>query len=340
VPLIAEHPFARAVRGDTVLHLHAHVEPDQFGPKDLPTSAAASGMHEGIVAPLRTVTFPEHGQVIGVLSLGLVEAGRTFDPDDVAFAEEIARRAAVAIARCRSYERERSVAERLQRALLPDAVPAVPGVDIAVRYRPSPGIDVGGDWYDVTPSATGMWVSVGDVVGHGVEAAALMGRVRSMLLALTVDEVRPERALARLESAVLASAPETFVTVVLAHVRPGSGEIELVLAGHPPVAVLGPDGVVTFAGRPQPPIGAAAGRGYVADRVPVPPGSLLVLFTDGLVERRGESIDVGLARLRAALEPWAGRREVESVADELLSTLAVGTGDDAAIVVLHVSEPG
>ena len=241
--------------------------------------------------------------------------------------------------RGRSYERERVVAERLQHALLPDAVPVVAGVDIAVRYRPSAaGVQVGGDWYDVVETPTGVWISVGDVVGHGVEAAAFMGRARAMLRALTVDEHLPQRALSRLDAAVFAMPDDPFVTVVLAHVEIKSGSVALALAGHPPAVVVSPDGTTTLIGRPQPPIGANGEHAYEGDHYIVALGSLLVFFTDGLVERRDEVIDEGFDRLAAALVPWAGSADVEAIADDLLHRLgAEQTRDDLALVVVRIA---
>jgi serine phosphatase RsbU (regulator of sigma subunit) len=234
------------------------------------------------------------------------------------------------------------VAERLQRALLPDAVPEVHGTRIAVRYRPSAaGVEVGGDWYDVVSTPSGAWVSVGDVVGRGVEAAAFMGRARAMLQALTIGEDRPGPVLERFDAAIAAMPDDPFATVVLAHLRPAERSVVLALAGHPPPLVVAPDGTTTFVGRPQAPIGTSVARRYLAEEIPLTPGSTLVLYTDGLIERAGEIIDVGLARLAEAARPWAGSGDVEPMADDLLARLDVaGSDDDVAVVIVWLDPEG
>jgi PAS domain S-box-containing protein len=346
VPLLAEHPFARAVRDAAVVHVRAEERPDQFGPADLPTTAAAGGIREGIVVPLFDRPSSAQRRVVGVLSFGLVGDARSFDEHDTEFLRDLASRVGVALERSRSYERERSVAERLQHALLPDAVPALPGIDIAVRYRPSAaGVLVGGDWYDVVESPSGVWISVGDVVGHDIESAAVMGRARAMLRALVVDEHRPERALRRLDAAVFAIPDDQFVTVVLAHISatraPSDGaghEVAVALAGHPPALVVSPDGGATTIGRPQPPVGTIGDHAYTGERVHVAPGSLLLFFTDGLVERRGDVIDDGIERVAEVASEWAGRADVEAVADDVLARLKVeDTDDDLALVVVRIA---
>jgi PAS domain S-box-containing protein len=338
VPLLAEHPFARVVREAAPIHIVAEERPDQFGPPEEPATAAAVGLREAIVIPLFDGAVADQRRVIGVMSVGLVGTRRTFGREDLHFLADVGSRVSVAIGRSRSFERERDVAERLQHALLPDAVPKVDGIDVAVRYRPSAaGVQVGGDWYDVVESPTGVWISVGDVVGHGVEAAAVMGRARAMLRALTVDEQWPERALTRLDAAVSAIPDEPFVTVVLAHITVATGAMALSLAGHPPVVVVAPDGRASLVGTPQPPVGATGDHRYGGDVLALEPGSLLVFFTDGLVERRREVIDEGLARLTDAAARWAGHADVEAVADDLLVQLhADATDDDLALVVVRL----
>jgi PAS domain S-box-containing protein len=344
VPLLSEHPFARAIRDAAVVHVRRDERPDQFGSTTDPASAASGGLAEGLVVPLFDSPSSAQRRVVGVMSFGLAGGARTFDAHDTEFLRDLASRVAVALERSRSYERERSVAERLQHALLPDAVPTVPGLDIAVRYEPSAaGVQVGGDWYDVVESPGGAWISVGDVVGHGIEAAAVMGRARAMLRALVVDERRPERALRRLDAAVFAIPDDPLVTVVLAHVgvtasaRNGGIEVALALAGHPPALLVTPDGVVTPLGSPQPPVGAKGDHQYSGERAVAPVGSLLVFFTDGLVERRSEIIDDGFERVARVARDWAGSSDVEAIADDLLARVRLdGSDDDIALVVVRI----
>ena len=177
-------------------------------------------LRDGIVVPLFDRPGADVRRVVGVLSVGLVDhVGRSTSKTSTSSrrsvnASGLRWNAAAPTARARG---RRAPAH----ALLPDAVPVVAGVDnYAVRYRPSTaGVQVGGDWYDVVETPTGVWISVGDVVGHGVEAAAFMGLARPMLRALTVDEHLPKRALSRLDAAVFAMPDDPFVTVVLARLR-------------------------------------------------------------------------------------------------------------------------
>jgi PAS domain S-box-containing protein len=332
VPLVEYHPFHRVVRDATPITIDIELEPEAFGPVDDPTSAAGLGMRTGVIAPLVA-----DQRVLGVLSLGRRGERDSLVEIDVPFVSALADRVAAALERCRLYERERRTATRLQRALLPSAVPVIDGVEIAVRYRPGvANIAVGGDWYDVVGDGDGVWISIGDVMGSGLEAAALMGSVRSMLHALTFDERSPARALSRLGKAVFEMPQQPFVTAALCRVEHGHGTMRFARAGHPPPAVVTRDGRVSFVGTAQPPLGVPA-AGYHDEVVDVPPGASVVLYTDGLVERSGEDIDDGLARLATAATRLRGE-SVERFADELLdAVVAPHATDDIALVVLRVA---
>jgi serine phosphatase RsbU (regulator of sigma subunit) len=251
--------------------------------------------------------------------------------------EGIAGYAAVAIANARHYESEHAIALTLQRALLPD-VEAAPGIEVAVRYLPAAGAEVGGDWYDVAPLPDGrLGVTVGDVAGHSIRAAAHMGNVRAALRVHAMAGLAPGEALRRTDAYLTASGPRELVTVVHATCRPDDRRLVVARAGHPPPLYVPPGAPARFLGHPaDPPLGFGLLEEAATDtEVVLEPGSAVVFFTDGLVERRGSSIDDDLERLRAVADGQAGR-PAEDLCDLLLERLVDpgGAPDDVAVVVL------
>jgi PAS domain S-box-containing protein len=289
----------------------------------------------GILAPLIA-----RGRVIGALSFGMRESARSFDERDLALAEEFARRAALAIDNARLYEREHTVAETLQRSLLPGSLPGRPGLELAARYLPAgTGMEVGGDWYDAWELPGDVLAMViGDVAGHGVAAAAAMGQVRNALRAYAHDGYGPAEALRRLNRVVGAVEPGGMTTLVYVVVDPSSATLRLASAGHPPPLLRDENGEVSFVeGGRGVPLGVLQDADYSEVELLLGQSSTLVLFTDGLIERRGVSIEDGLERLRVAAEEVGG--DLESLLDHLLSTLLEGTGpvDDIALLALAYS---
>ncbi|KES08456.1 protein phosphatase [Streptomyces toyocaensis] len=240
----------------------------------------------------------------------------------------------------RAHAREREVALALQEAMLPAPVP-VGHHRAAVRYRPAVGtLNVCGDWYDMVElPGDRIAVAVGDVVGHGLEAAGVMGQLRSALSAAARVADGPAQALEALELYARHVAGAESTTVVKTYIDWGIHTLTYSSAGHPPPALLDPDGTVTFLDRAtDPPLGARP------EHVPRPEastafaeGATLVLYSDGLIERRGEDIDVGLARLAGSLVRH-GRAGPEALADALLADLLppASTNDDTALVIIRL----
>lgn len=239
-----------------------------------------------------------------------------------------------------SHARERQVALTLQAAMLPALRP---GRDhrAAVRYRPAIGaLNVCGDWYDLAELPGGrMAVAVGDVVGHGLDAACVMGQLRSALSAVTLVATGPAQALEVLGVYARSVDGAESTTVVQAVIDWTTHTIAYSSAGHPPPALRHPDGRVELLDRAtDPPLGA---RPEHVDRPEAragfTDGAVLVLYTDGLIERRHEDIDVGLARLAASLTRHRGA-DVEALADALLAELLPpgGATDDTALVVIRL----
>jgi serine phosphatase RsbU (regulator of sigma subunit) len=211
-----------------------------------------------------------------------------------------------------------------------------------VRYRPgTKGLEVGGDWYDVLDLGDGRaGVCVGDIVGRGLNAAVVMGRLRSALSALAVTGGGPARVLRGLERFVQSTDATAFATVAYAEVEPCSGRLRYGCAGHPPPLVVGPGDKAAFLeGARGTPLGTFADLPYDEAEASLPAGATLVLYTDGLVERRDEAIDRSLERLRALAAGHADE-SADELADTLLGAFAGSPVDDVAVLCLRVAGAG
>jgi PAS domain S-box-containing protein len=294
--------------------------------------------NSGVVS-LAGVPLVTDGRTIGVVHVGM-RTPREFDREDVLLLRLVAARVAVAIDRAQVHEREHRIAEILQRSLLPERLPAIEGVEAAARYVPGTvGVAVGGDWYDVFELADGsIGVAVGDVVGHGVRAAATMGRLRNVLRAYAIEGLGPAATLSRLNRLAFENGDgdDIFATVVFALLTPSRSQLRLASAGHPPPLLRAPDGSVRLLdeGRSLP-VGAAPDASYSEVDLQLEPGSSIVLYTDGLVERRGESIDVGIARLVQLVEH--STTPMDELADRIVEELEFAEHtDDVALVAVHL----
>ncbi|HEY1538881.1 MAG TPA: SpoIIE family protein phosphatase [Solirubrobacteraceae bacterium] len=291
------------------------------------------------VSSLLAVPLVVGAQVIGSLHVGTLTR-REFDPETVDLLGLAAGRASLAIARTRLFERERRIAQELQRSLLPARLPPVPGVALAARYEPGgKGATVGGDWYDALALPGGrVAVVIGDVVGRGIEAAATMGQMRSALRAILMQADDTGAMADRLNRFALGLGDCVLTTVVLAIFEPATGRLRYTNAGHPPPLVLSPDG----AGRyledvPAPPMGVVETPRYRQRTLLLEPGSTLLLFTDGLVEKSTQSLDAGLERLRtAALAADAGT-DLDALCASVLGRLGddATQADDVTMIALH-----
>ena len=263
----------------------------------------------------------------------------TLDDEDRAFIETLASLAAQALDRARTFESERTIAETLQRSVLPASLPNVPSVQLAARYLPGTDeVDVGGDWFDAVLLPTGrLGLAVGDVVGKGVSSAATMAQLRNALRAFALDQMKPSSTISRLNRLTEELSESAFATVVYAVLDPDTGVCRFTCAGHPPPLVIRPDGRADFVeGGRGLPLGTGANARYRQETIQLPVGSTVILYTDGLVERRSESIDVGLERLRAAAEAAAGdpERLVEHVIESMVGT--GGRRDDIAVLAVRL----
>ncbi|MFC7015300.1 SpoIIE family protein phosphatase [Streptomyces viridiviolaceus] len=302
------------------------------------------GIHSLITVPLRAGAV-----LLGVVSFWRSENPEPFDADDLDLAEELVARAAVSIDNARRYTREHSMAVTLQRSLLPRTLPDQDALDIAYRYLPAQA-GVGGDWFDVLPlSGARVALVVGDVVGHGLHAAATMGRLRTAVHNFSALDLPPDELLTLLDELVgridqdetveADSAPVTGATCLYAIYDPVSRTCAMARAGHPPPALIRPDGSVEFLDLPAgPPLGLG-GLPFEATELELPEGSRLVLYTDGLVEDREHDIDVGLEQLRGALET-AGASPEDTCRAVLDVRLPDRPGDDIALLVARTRALG
>ncbi|MER6105860.1 SpoIIE family protein phosphatase [Streptomyces sp. NPDC001832] len=289
----------------------------------------ALGMHSAVVVPVAVRSRP-----LGVL--GLIRAGDSpvFTDEDVVVARELAGRAAVDLDHARRFAHEHAIALELQRSLLSEPRPPHPHIEIATRYLPADrSVMVGGDWFDVIPLRDGRHLkAMGDVMGHGVEAAVAMSHYRSLLRMFADDELPPHRILEQLDRVVERSGLDRAATCLLAVVDQYGGACEVASAGHLPPVLIDPGKAGTrvcdevMVG---PPLGTGFG-GYRTTLVECGPGSVLFLYTDGLVERRGEDIDISVARLRELALPASG--SLDDLLDEVLERFGPGAEDDIAVL--------
>jgi phosphoserine phosphatase RsbU/P len=271
--------------------------------------------------------------VIGVLHIGTL-VPRRFTDSDVRLLQLVADRVSLAV-QSRSHRGDQAAAAALQRSLLPERLPRVPGLDLAALYVPGHEFGVGGDWYDVFTLPSGwLGVVIGDVSGHGLASAVVMGRVRSALRAYALICDDPAQALSLLDRKIKHFEAGSLTTALYAMVNPGRTAVVVSVAGHLPPVIAEPDRPARVADLPiDPPLGVG--------RLPHPrrsttlelaPGTAFVCYTDGLVERRGQIIDDGIERLRACAAAVAAET---MCARALTATGAERPEDDAAMLVVR-----
>ena len=299
-----------------------------FGDTSLDFVATPSG-------PLGGGLLPALPWIVGALGLALTGAG-------VGMTEWLVRgrhlAEALAVENHRLYAEQRSIAQTLQRALLPADLPPIRGLDLASRYLPGdPSADIGGDWYDVIRCDDHSAIfAVGDVSGRGIPAANTMASLHYAIRAYAAQGDDAPTILCKLTELLDIGRDGHFATVLLGHVDVPGHTLTLASAGHPPLLVVSPVGAEFVAPPPGVPIGVLPGSPYTTVTVTVPPRSTLLAYTDGLVERRGEHLDTGLERLRSAAVQHVdvpGATALLDTVSQLLATQA--HADDVALLALH-----
>ncbi|WAX78157.1 SpoIIE family protein phosphatase [Streptomyces sp. KMM 9044] len=332
VPEESPMPLSRALRGAA----SSLADPATYlGPPDSGIAVeqgrlfAGTGMHSAVIAPIRGLR-----DVLGALTLGRSKRPGAFTAADLPLLEDIARRAGLALDNARLYQRQRKVAETMQRHLLPQ-LPTVPGVEMTARYVPAPhASSVGGDWYDVFAlTGSSHALVIGDVVGHDLDAAAGMAQVRNMLRAFawSQPQATPSAVVTQLDDAVKHIAEVPMATMILATLALGDDELwrlSWTNAGHPPPLLVSHDGRARYLTDAH---GILLGTGMVRPRpdtvTVLPPRTTVLLYTDGLVESPHHSIDHGLDRLRRHAASLA-HRPLESFCELLLEQVRPDDNDD------------
>ncbi|RAJ45330.1 serine phosphatase RsbU (regulator of sigma subunit) [Kitasatospora sp. SolWspMP-SS2h] len=338
-PPPAAGPLARVLRGAGPLLLTGtDLTPDDADPWDKEQADLLTGAASAVLAPLRA-----HREVLGALTVTRTAQHPPFTEQDLPLIEDLVHRVGLAVENARLHYETRNIAERLQRSLLPD-LPTTNGLQMAARYAPSHATaEVGGDWYDsfVLPAGHTTLI-IGDVTGHDLKAAVTMSQLRNMLRGIACDRQEPtDKILHRMDLAQQTLYPGTTATCVYAILEGPEGgpwSLEYAVAGHPPPLLITRDGDTRY---------LDGGRSHllgVTTRLPrtnaaetLPAGSTLLLYTDGLIERRGENIDHGFTRLRQHAAALA-REDPDTLLDELLTGLAADTTDDVALLALRLPE--
>lgn len=286
------------------------------------------GTRQAIVAPLRG-----RRRVIGVVLFLRGSDRPAFQSDDLLVAAQLATHSALGVDKAVLYGREAYIADALQQSMLPAGLPTMPGVRLATRYLPAAETArVGGDWYDAFPLSGGrIGLVVGDVMGHSMTSAAVMGQLRSTLKTLARLNMPAAEVLARLDEQAQELGTDRLATCLYAVYDPGAQRVVLTNAGHPPPVLLPADGTASLLPVPPGvPIGVG-GFGFEAIEVATPPGSTLLLYTDGLVESRLRDVEVGMEQLRSRCSTASrlnGPPQLEELCDGILNMLGPGDRDD------------
>ncbi|MFD5593054.1 PP2C family protein-serine/threonine phosphatase [Streptomyces griseorubiginosus] len=331
---VQEHSRAAVVAARTGRPQHAAAHPGNLpGTDDLPPAAMSPDR------PLLAIPLITH-RLLGVLTL--IAPGPRFDADTCLMLVELGRRAGVALDNARRYEQHRDTAEALQRAQLTE-LPDPDGLLLAARYLPATqGMNIGGDWYDAFLQPDGSLLAViGDVTGHGMHAAVVMGQLRTALRAYAVEDNTPAEILTHLHRMLRHLQPQLYATAMIARFRPGDPEVVWASAGHPPAVVRDVGGSVRILDdAPGVMLGIPIAFTYVDHVTRLPAGSSLLLYTDGLVERRAYGIDPGIERLRQALAGLSTpelEQDLDAAAEALLKPLLHDSerDDDVCLMLCH-----
>lgn len=287
----------------------------------------------------RLVPLVARGKVLGAVVVTRARSRERFDEQDCVLIDELVARAALNIDNARMYTSQRKAALTLQRSLTNNALPDVTGLELTGRYLPASDHAVGGDWFDAITLPDGRTgLVIGDVMGHGIHAAAVMGQLRTAVRTLARHGIPPAEMLRSLDAVVSDLGENEMATCVYAVFDRAAGGCLIARAGHPPPAVAEARGTVAFLdGPPGTPLGAG-GQDFRTEQVPLPPGSLLVLYTDGLIEARDRDLDQGMQQLAQALRHLD--HPLEEICDRILGRLLPSTAqDDVAVLLARTPRP-
>ncbi|MDQ6649584.1 MAG: SpoIIE family protein phosphatase, partial [Actinomycetota bacterium] len=336
IDALSDVPLAQAVRTGAPVHLPSLKVMQQRYPH-LVERQESLGTRAMSTLPLAAAE-----QTLGGLLLSFDSQPR-LTPADKTFLMEVAEQAGHAVRRALAYERQRATSQLLQRSLLPESLPELPGLALGAHYEPGvAGVEVGGDWFEVLPLADGsVVVALGDVMGKGLTAATVMGQVRAGLRAFALVDSDPSTVLARVNLLVgTLGVPDQLVTAVCGLVSPDRSTVRVASAGHLPPLLVPPAARPAFVTlRPGPPLGLGDGGSWPSVEVSLAPDEVVLLFTDGLVESRRRPVAAGMAALLdAAGAPEAARHEPRELCARLAaSMLRPDSGDDVAMLAFAAS---
>ncbi|PWI45149.1 phosphatase [Streptomyces sp. ICBB 8177] len=306
----------------------------------LPTPPGAGARNP---APVLALPLTTPHATLGTLALTAPSSG--FEADDVVMLIELARRAATAIDNALRYQHERNIAETLQRAMLTD-LPSHKSLSMAARYLPAGGMNIGGDWYDAFTLPDGTLIgAIGDVTGHGMHAAIMMGQLRNALRAYALEGHSPGALLTRLHQLLRQLEPDLYATAVIIRVEPDQRHFTWASAGHPPSLLREADGQVHRLDAPAGPmLGLPIDKTFPEHQRPFPPGSAVLLYTDGLVERRTTGIDPGIDQLASNLSSLGHlvHDDLDTAAETILERMLANyrREDDVCLLLCHADRLG
>lgn len=329
-PLAASPSVALTTRRPILMADLAHAgDMATYTPRDSARLVAA-GLHSLLVVPMVA-----RGETLGVASFARAETQEPYTEEDLQLANDIVARAATSVDSARMYTREHVTALTLQQSLLPVKIPSVPGLATEHRYRAvSSAAQVGGDWFDVIPLPGGrVALVVGDVTGHDIQAAAVMGQLRTTVANLAPLGLPAGEIMNRLTRIVARHGEETGATCVYAVYDPSSRRCRFTSAGHLPPALRHPDGAVEFIDAAKGTMLGLAPSDYEAVDIELPPGSTLALYTDGLVEKPEQDVATGMDRLATALAAAEPHQHLGELSDAILAHLGPYGDDDVALLM-------
>jgi serine phosphatase RsbU (regulator of sigma subunit)/anti-sigma regulatory factor (Ser/Thr protein kinase) len=347
MPLRTDYPAAVVVRTGRAIYLPTREAYAQRFPGTWPL-AAPFGRNAWAFLPLVVA-----GRTIGAWMAGFMEPV-AFTPDERAVLTTIARMLAQALERARVHESERALTDGLQRSMLPERAPEIPGMTLCARYVPTGGgLQVGGDWYDVVSLPNGRTaIVIGDVQGHDVHAAGVMGQLRIALRAYAAEGHRPDAVLARASRFLAGLETDRFATCLYLEVEPVKGTLDIARAGHLNPGIRLGDGTCVVRAVPGGlPLGVDPGEDYPVTQLMLDPGEVLVLCTDGLIETGGHDLDSGRDRLHGVLSATPAD-DLEELADAMINVvhgpashhvqgpLADRREDDIALLLLRRDPDG
>ena len=334
-PVSRRLPLSEVIRTGHAFFCESRTEQEMRWPA-LPAIASS---HAFVALPLAA-----RGTVLGALGLTF-ESDRTFSAEERELLLTVARQCGQALERARLYEREHEIAVAVQRSLLPKDVAVSEEVAVAARYLPaSPGLEIGGDWYDVVRlGPREVIISIGDVVGHGLRAAATMGQLRNAVRAYALEQSSPAEIVAHLNRFVTRFPDGEFATLFVGRLDLEKQVLEYTNAGHPPPLLRRPDGETVWLDDARTfPIGVEVSVPCPTATIELEPDTILLLYTDGLVERRARSLEEGLAKLKWVIEKGADDPEklVEEVIAEIVEDGAEHSDDIAMVTFRFLPKPG